>query len=244
MSSSRGAIAFGKENIEFSFSQVDRKTLEIAVHPDQAVVIKAPLGIDIEEIQKRVVKRVRWISRQREFFRQFQPLTPPRQYLGGETHLYLGRRYSLKINRENQNAGARHAAPLRLICGYFQMTVNGNATSDQVKAVLEKWYAVHGKIKFRESFERCWPHFEKLSLTKPHLQIRTMKKRWGSLSGKDILTLNPDLIRAPRECIDYVVTHELCHLQNKNHGHDFFRLLEKVMPDWKKRKHNLELLLA
>ena len=71
-----------------------------------------------------------------------------------------------------------------------------------------------------------------------------MRKRWGSLSANGMLTLNADLIRAPRECIDYVITHELSHLRYKNHGPEFYRFLDKVMPDWEKRKHKLEVTLA
>ena len=67
-----------------------------------------------------------------------------------------------------------------------------------------------------------------------------MKTRWGSLSSKGNLTLNTKLILAPRECIDYVLTHELCHLAHKNHGPDFYRLLERTMPGWEKYKTKLE----
>jgi predicted metal-dependent hydrolase len=71
-----------------------------------------------------------------------------------------------------------------------------------------------------------------------------MKKRWGSLSKNELLTLNADLIRAPKECIDYVITHELCHLHYLDHGSDFYRWLEKVMPGWEKRKARLELVMV
>lgn len=99
-------------------------------------------------------------------------------------------------------------------------------------------------LAFDPSFERCWPVFEKQGYKRPSLKIRTMKTRWGSLSSKGNLTLNTTLIRAPRECIDYVLTHELCHLAHRNHGPAFYRLLEQAMPDWKKRKDKLERSLT
>lgn len=214
-----------------------RKSLEIAVHPDSTVLIKAPVGTRFEEIQMRVFKRAGWIKRQLDYFRQFEPRTPARQYVGGETHLYLGRQYRLKIS-----SGERDE--VKLIRGHFQIEVKGNASPDKVKSLLEVWYAEKATDRFRESFERCWPSFEKLSLARPRLQIRRMKKRWGSLSKNGTLTLNADLIRAPKECIDYVVAHELCHLQYHDHSPAFYRLLDMVMPDWKKRKHELELALV
>ena len=71
-----------------------------------------------------------------------------------------------------------------------------------------------------------------------------MQKRWGSLSDKGTVTLNTDLIRAPKECIDYVVTHELCHLKYNNHGPEFYKLLDSVIPGWEKIKHKLELSMV
>ena len=237
MTSSRGSVAHGKENIEFSLLHADRKTLEIAVHPDQAVVIKAPFRINIEEIQKLVVRRAGWIIRQRAFFRQFDPRTPERRYVGGETHLYLGRRYRLKIGSGNRDA-------VKLAKGYFEIEVKGDISPEKIKSLLEKWYRDRAAGRFHESFDRCWPHFVGARHAVPLIQIRRMRKRWGSLSANGRLTLNVDLIRAPRECIDYVIVHELSHLRYKNHGPEFYRFLDKVMPDWEKRKRRLELTLA
>jgi predicted metal-dependent hydrolase len=71
-----------------------------------------------------------------------------------------------------------------------------------------------------------------------------MPTRWGSMSPAGSLVLNPDLIRAPMDCIDYVVTHELCHLLVPNHGRQFFELQQLVMPDWERRKQRLEKVMA
>ena len=71
-----------------------------------------------------------------------------------------------------------------------------------------------------------------------------MKKRWGSFPKNGILTLNLELLKAPKECIEYVITHELCHSMHHNHSAEFYRLLEQVMPGWKKLKHKLELKLS
>jgi predicted metal-dependent hydrolase len=237
MSVSRGSVAHGKENIEFSLFHVDRKTLEIAVHPDRTVVVKAPLGIDHEAIRTRVARRGGWIIRQRDFFRQFDPRTPARRYVGGETHLYLGRHYRLKIGGSNHDI-------VKLTRGFFKIQVQGTVSSEKVKHLLDGWYREKAAGKFNECLNRCWPYFEKLSFAKPKLQIRRMRKRWGSLSANGRLTLNIDLILAPRECIDYVIVHELSHLRYADHGPKFYRFLDNVMPDWEKRKRKLEITLA
>jgi len=237
MSSSRCAVAYGKASIDFSLSHRDRKTLEIAVHPDQTVAVKAPLGTDEEAIRTKVARRAGWIAKQRRFFQQFEPRTPARRYVGGETHLYLGRHYRLKIGCADRDA-------VKLTRGFFEIGVREEISPEKVKLLLAQWCRDRAANRFRESFDRCWPRFEKHSPVKPRMQIKQMRKRWGSLSAKGMLTLNADLIRAPRECIDYVITHELGHLRYKNHGPEFYRLLDKVMPDWKKRKRKLEVTLA
>lgn len=233
----RSTVTYGKETIEYELYYAARKTMEIAVHPDYRVIVKAPIGTDYKEIQIRVQKRAGWIKKKLDYFRQFDPRTPPRRYVGGETHLYLGRQYRLKISIGERNE-------VKLIGGYFQVKVRKSNSPERVKRLLDAWYAEKASKRFKESFERCWPTFEKMAVTKPRLQIRRMKRRWGSLSSRGTVTLNTDLIRAPRECIDYVITHELCHLQYPNHGPEFYNLLERVMPDWEKRKRKLELALV
>jgi len=71
-----------------------------------------------------------------------------------------------------------------------------------------------------------------------------MKKRWGSLTPSNKLILNPELIKAPVKCIDYVIIHELCHIVNPNHGKEFYQLQKKMMPDWKRWKDKLESISA
>jgi predicted metal-dependent hydrolase len=237
MNLSHGRIIYGKESITYNLIYAHRKTLEIAVYPDKTIIVKAPVGTALAEVEQRVLRRAAWIKKQIDYFEQFYPQTPPRRYLGGETHLYLGRSYRLKICPGDINQ-------VKLIHGYFHVFIKGNITEARVKSLLDRWYAEKAASRFAESFERCWPCFEKSAVKKPCLKIRKMKKRWGSLSKNGVLTLNIDLIRAPRECIDYVVTHELCHLKHHNHGPGFYRQLDQVMPDWKKRKIKLELALV
>jgi hypothetical protein len=238
MSPARGSVVFGKTTIPFKVLFVHRKTMEIAVHPDGAVVVKAPEGTSFTVVETRVLKRAGWIIRQLDYFRQFEPRTPKRNYVGGESHLYLGRRYRLKIHR-NQEHGR-----VKLVRGFFHIDVKHDASPESIKQILDNWYADKATTKFHESFENCWPQFRRISIPKPKLTLRHMKKRWGSLSKNGRLTINIDLIRAPKECIDYVITHELCHLRHHDHGSDFYRLLEKMMPDWERRKAKLELSMV
>ncbi|OQX07581.1 MAG: metal-dependent hydrolase [Desulfobulbaceae bacterium A2] len=234
---SAGCFTHGKECIRFKVLHVVRKTLAIEVLPDSSVVVKAPVGTELEEVHRRVIRRARWIITQQQYFRQFEPRTPVRQFVGGETHLYLGRQYRLRVGEGGKDS-------VKLSRGYFIVTTANPGRPETIRQLLDKWYLAKATATFHGSFARCWPYFAKLGLAHPRMQIRRMKKRWGSLSRGGLLTLNTDLIRAPKECIDYVITHELCHLRCHDHGPEYYQLLEKVMPDWAKRKHRLELALA
>ena len=110
--------------------------------------------------------------------------------------------------------------------------------------MLSKWYLEKAKIQFNESLNRCWQKFNKFNFSKPKIYIRQMQRRWGSLSDKGTMTININLIRAPKDCIDYVVTHELCHLKYHNHSQAFYKLVASVIHDWKKIKQKLELSLG
>jgi len=232
------SVRYGGIVIEFELVRADRRTLEIAVLPDGAVLVKAPRRAREDDVLERVARRARWILRQQRYFAQFQPRTPPRRYVGGETHLYLGRQYRLAIED-----GA--AEGVRLVGGWFHVTVRPDLRSaERVRQLLDRWYAERARLRLTERLHDCWAWFPAAGRSQPTLRLRRMRTRWGSLSRSGALSLNPDLVRAPRECIDYVILHELCHLIEPDHGPEFRRLLERVLPDWERRKHQLELALA
>lgn len=230
-------FSHGARETEYTLIRSDRKTLEIAVHPDSSIVVKSPLNSELLLIEKKLRKRARWISQQLRYFQQFNPKTPDRRYISGETHLYLGRQYRLRVRRGMGNS-------VKLYKGFFQVTCQEESHPLIAKKLMENWYLQKAHIQFHESLDRCWPKFNAFALSKPSLSIKRMQKRWGSLSDKGIVTLNTELIRASKECIDYVVTHELCHLKYHDHSSEFYRLLGSIIPRWEETKHKLELSMV
>lgn len=229
-------ISFGKTAINYQLLLLNRKSMEIAVHPDKRVVIKAPQSSCIAAIEAKIRKRVRWIKRQIAYFNQFDPRTPERKYVGGESHRYLGRKYRLKIQKS-----LRDNVLLQNGCFYIECI---NERPTHIKDLLETWYKQKAHLYLSKVFDDCWESFNKEGIERPSLKVQKMAKRWGSLSSKGRLTLNLRLIQAPRECIEYVITHELCHLIHPNHSSDFYKLLRRTMPDWIQRKHKLERSLV
>ena len=230
------SFSYGKKKIEYLLFYAERKTLEIAVHPDCSIVVKAPIDSLISTIEVKLKKRIRWILRQVFYFSQFSPKTTPRYYISGESHLYLGRQYRLKIRRSEERS-------IKLKQGYFQIGLPDVKDIIGVRKLLDQWYLEKSDYKFNELLADRWQQFKRYSSIKPTLRTRKMKTRWGSLSKNKTLTLNPELIRAPKECIDYVIIHELCHLMHQNHNSEFYQLLDSILPDWKRRKHRLEFAL-
>ena len=227
------AICFGTVEIAFILKRSERKTMAITVRPDASVMVTAPTEAGLEAIQAKVRKRALWILRQRSFFEEYLPPAPPRRFIGGETHRYLGRQFRLKIVE-----GTREKVTLKR--PHLFIEVRNKQDPSRVKRLVEAWFAGRARAAFEQSLAACLPTLRAHLATPPKLRVRRMPKRWGSWTQRGAIYLNPELVKAPRSCIDYVVTHELCHLVHGNHGEKFFNLLRGVMPDWEERKARLE----
>lgn len=238
MSGELRTIDYGANTIAFAIERRDRKTLEIAVEPDLRVNIAAPIDAVAKDIDAKVRKRAAWILKQQAFFRQFLPRTPERKFVAGETHLYLGRQYRLKVRPGLIDR-------VRLYRGYIDIETIRPKTTAHIQDTVQDWYRNRAKMKFDERLQLCCERFAVPEKVVPKAVIvRKLSQRWGSMSSAGRLILNTRLIEAPIDAIDYVITHELCHILHPHHGPAFFDLLVRVMPDWEVRKSKLEKLMA
>jgi predicted metal-dependent hydrolase len=213
-----------------------RRSLQISVHPDKSVVVRAPKGSNIKRIQEWVQKRSLWIKKQIVRFEQYTPKFSERKYIDGESHLYLGRKYKLKIS-----LSTRDRVLLKNGCLNIESIIQ---KPEHINYLLYEWYYQKADVLFEQIFTKCWEQFKKYNVSRPNLKIKKMKSRWGSFSLKGNLSLNLELIRAPKECIEYVLIHELCHLLYHNHGKGFYKLLIQTLPDWKTKKQKLYNILS
>ena len=202
-----------------------QRKVAIHVHPNGRVQVDAPPQTSLADIKQAVSKRGRWLCNHIECIKEQRAWVLPREYVSGECHFYLGRRYVLKVRM------IRDQQPnVKLVRGLLQVTTD-NTRPDSVKNVLWGWYKGHARNQFDRRLkailqETSWVR------EKPALKLHTMKKQWGSCSPKGVLSLNPHLVKAPSQCINYVLLHELCHLKFHNHSRNFYRLLKKQMPEW------------
>lgn len=229
------SFIYGDERITFECKPrplVNGRIL-IKVHPDCRVVVSAPQDTDDQQVLNAVEKRGRWIYQQlRDFRKQLEYITP-RQYISGESHYYLGKQYMLKVI-----VAPSDTQGVKMLRGKLEVTLRYKS-AEKVLQLLTDWY----KTRAREVFAKRLSAMLEQALwvsDSPPLRILTMQTQWGSCSPNGRVTLNPNLVKAPRECIDYVILHELCHLAEHNHSERFYRLMGQVMPDWEKTKKRLD----
>ena len=245
----RGAFIYGNDTIHYDVIRRSRSTdatkkrpqkVVIKVHPDQRVVASAPFNATQDDIHEAVSKRARWIWQNIEEFAKQKDTVLPKRFVSGETQFYLGKRYVLKVFVDNEQV-----TNVKLSRGRLNVTLKhelSHATEDRianVKPLIDKWYKHKAKTVFHERLAQLLP---KATWVKgiPSFRVMAMKKQWGSCSTKGNLMLNPHLVKAPKECIDYVILHELCHIAEHNHSEKFWRLLTQVMPNWKDVKAKLD----
>lgn len=230
-------VQYGQSTINYSLSFSDRKTLGIKVHPDKSVEVIAPNNTNQLEVKAKVRAKAAWIIRQQDFFLSFHPITPPRKYVSGETHLYLGKQYRLKVIE-----GLKES--VKLSGGRLVVSVKDKSDKTRIKRFLRSWYKEKADIHFKRLFEENIQLSANLYNGVPDLKYRWMEKRWGSCDRNGTIHLNLELVKAPKVCIEYVIIHEMCHLAHLNHSSAFYELLGKLYPNWLETKDRLERLMV
>lgn len=217
------------------------KKIKIHVYPNSRIEIEAPDECSLADIDKAVGKRARWIVKQLEAARQVRAHSLPREYVSGETHFYVGRRFRLCVIESKEMP-----SNVKLRAGQIEI-VTRSIDPASVRRRLNDWYKEKSADYFQRRLRLVCANISWIERT-PSFKLVPMKKQWGSCSPNGVIHLNPWLVRAPVDCIDYVITHELCHLREHNHSKRYYELLERHYPNWGSVKAKLdgmaELLLA
>lgn len=231
-------LTYGDNTIPYSVTPDATRTSRVAIHvdPDGSVSVDTPIGYSDADIQKAVQKRARWITDHvSKAHRRFAHVRS-REYVSGEQILYLGRRYMLKVVPVETSPGTVKLVGNRLMVE----TKTGNVAD--VKGRIQGWYRVKARNYFARRIDTLSKHLPWVADT-PSFQMLEMKRQWGSCSPNGNIIINPHLIKAPRDAIDYVLIHELAHLKHHDHGRDFWTLIDTHAPEWRKAKHRLDGLV-
>lgn len=227
------ALDFGRDRIAFVLSFGEHNRFQITVHPDMRVEVQAPAGKALDVILARVQKRAPWINKQLRYFEQFQPRPTKKQFVSGEALRYLGRQYRLKVLPGTEQS-------VHLTRPFLVVHLPDTKDRGAIQALVSAWYQERARATFLRRMELLQIQAKRHLPCLPSLRVRRMTRRWGSCNGRDCILLNTALVQAPLRCVDYVILHELCHLRHNSHSPRFFKLLQRLMPDWKEHKDRLE----
>ncbi|PKK99775.1 MAG: hypothetical protein CVV57_01605 [Tenericutes bacterium HGW-Tenericutes-2] len=229
-------VMYSKKEIWFHLEFKNIKNLNLSVKSDQSVYVSAPIDTPIERVESFVKSKSPWITEKLKGFNQTKPLnTGAKDYVSGETFKYLGRQYRLKI----EETSSKECVTIK--SNYITIHIKKKDNKRRKQILLNEWFRNQAHTVFKESMDEVYPLIEHLVNPKPSLEVKVMKKRWGScLRSKQTVILNYELIKAPKHCIAYVALHELIHFIHRNHDSKFYEMLTVLMPDWKERKAILD----
>lgn len=222
----------GVEPVSYTLERRRRKTIAIHVGRDGSVRVLAPRQTPEKAIEAFVASKREWIARKLAEF-SLLPAPEPVAFRDGASLPYLGGRITLRT-RPGRGAAELSGA------GELLVPVRSDASEKSVHRKVNDWY-------LRETLKQSESVVASLAAATGALGIpaakgvrtRRMRRRWGSCLPSGIIILNSELLGAPRECVEYVVAHELCHLKEANHSRRFYALMTRVVPDWKELRRRL-----
>lgn len=225
-------IKLGDLTIDVVFKNI--KNIHLSVYPPAGKVkISAPLRIDIETIRIFAISKLEWIKKQQKKFQE-QERETPREYLDLESHYLWGKRYLLKIIEVNETPS------VELKHNKMILRIRPGSDSKKKQTVLETWYKEQLKKAVPPLIARWEPI---LGIKVERFFVRRMKTKWGSCNPRaSSIRLNTELSKKPKECLEYIIVHEMAHLLEPTHNSRFIKLMDQFMPQWKFYRDKLNLL--
>ena len=226
------AVTWGETRLPYTIrrSARRRKTVAVTVDPAGSVLVVAPERFATDRLDAIVRRKAEWIALRLRHAESQGPPLAPREFVSGESVLYLGRHYRLKV----------HAAPsgaARLRGGWLHVPAPaGPQQAAHVQAALVSWFRRHAAERLPERVA-AWR--VRAGVPLPRVVIADQQKRWGSCDQCGTIRLNWRIVQAPMRLVDYVVVHELVHLRHRGHGRDYWQAVGRVMPDYERRREDL-----
>jgi len=198
-----------------------RKSIALIVEPNGRLVVRAPMRISDADIKHLVKQKERWIREKQKRVKDKSTQSKPKVYMDGEEFLYLGKSYNLKIVADLN--------PALVLSRKFYLS---RRALPKAESVFTEWYREQARAVISERVEL---YAARHGFTYRKIRITSARTRWGSCSSMGNLNFTWRLVMAPPEVIDYVVVHELAHLRVNNHSKEFWKQVERIMPDYKQR---------
>lgn len=222
-------LVIGSLSVEVTVKPIKHLHLSV-VPPHGSVRISAPQGMSSDHVRAYAIGKLAWIRRQQARYAG-QPRESPRQVVERESHSVWGRRLLLHIE-EVKAAPWVEVHPRRLV-----LFLRPGTSPHKRQSILAAWYRSEVRKEARDLMEK-WQ--QRLDVRANRLFVRAMTRQWGSCNpATGNIRLNTQLAQKPRDCLEYVVLHELTHLRVPSHGEAFLRLLDQHLPDWPERRRLL-----
>jgi predicted metal-dependent hydrolase len=202
----------------------DIKNIHLSVHPPTGrVTIAAPQRLSLDTIRVFAIAKLGWIRNQQRKLQE-QERETPREYLDRESHYVWGKRYLLKVVELNQ------PPVVELSHSRLVLRVRPGTNHAKRQTILEDWY----RDQVKKAAPALFAKWERLIGVKPErVFVQRMRTKWGSCNPRARnIRLNTDLAKKPRECLEYIVVHELIHLIEPTHNANFVALMDQYMPRW------------
>ena len=224
-------------DVEIAVTLKNVKHVHLAVHPPTGrVSLVAPTGTRLEVARAYAVSKLGWIRDQRAEMCA-QARETPRQFVTRETHYLWGRRYLLVVNEEDVKPH------VRLDHRRITLTVRPGSTREKRQQVMQEWHRslLH---EVAPGLIRKWETRLEVEVSGYYLQ--RMKTKWGGCNQRaGNIRLNTELVKKPKDLLEYVVVHEMVHLVEPKHSERFLALMSEHYPTWREARAELnELPLA
>ena len=212
--------------LEFELRRSDRRrTMEIVVDRQGELRFLAPEDCDSDEMEAFVVEKRPWIYEKLAEKERLNPPRRPPEYITGEGFFYLGRSHRLQLVDDDSQE-----VPLKLLNGRFHLR-RGDAQGGS--RAFTRWYTERGESWLPR---RAEPFLARLDLPGNRVRVMDLGYRWGSCSEDGTVNIHWASMKLPPSVVDYVLVHELAHVLIHDHSAGFWRLVERVLPDYKDRK--------
>lgn len=203
------------------------------VPPDGNIKVSAPIICRDEEIRNFVLKKMPQISMIQNDFKN-QPRQTKREYVSGEAHYLWGKPYMLEVKYGNKKSEVIKN-PERIV-----LKVPDGTDEKKRESILTEWYRTELKRNLEIVSKKCE---QNTGIKADEYRVKNMKTKWGTCNIESRrIWINLQLIKKPLECLEYVVTHELVHLIERNHTNRFSELVDGFYPGWRQAKKKLSEL--
>jgi predicted metal-dependent hydrolase len=226
-------VQYGRTKIAYAILRsVRRATVAIAIAATGEVILTAPSSTPVARLDRVVHDKARWIVTRRRQVERLRSATPRREFVSGETFLYLGRQHRLIVRKGPTN--------VRLHRGRLELDLPADAErAPAARAALVRWYRDQAESRLPDRVAR-W--IDKVDVQVQEVLVREQQKRWGSCDSSGTLRFNWRIIQAPMPLVDYVVAHELVHLRHRDHTRAYWSMLGQAMPEYELRRKHLARL--